>query len=488
MATRAAEGSAAEGSVGARHEGLKAEPHRLIDLTITEKFSFDRDELEEIQLAGLKKRFADLVPHVSVLRRFAEEQKLSEIRTLEDGALLLFPHTMYKSYPLSAVEKNRFDAMTRWIGTLSSVDVSGVDSTGCESIDEWIERLDAQSELRLRHSSGTTGKLSFIPLSTVETRSVIMGIKRSLEGFGDEPNADVESFGTLPMIAFGYRHGSQSFPRSVDAIVEHFYGGDESQVVCLNPGRISADMASLAGRLEGAQAKGALGRAQLSPGLLARREEFLREQAEAPKHLDAFFERISTEFRGRRVILKGVLPPVVNTAVEGLKRGLEGVFAPDSLFFVAGGAKGNALPDDYREQVSRFTGVAFPPPGYGMSEAASAITRMCPEGHYHIVPNLIPYLLDPDSGAVLPRVGVQTGRLGIIDLGTQTRWGGFLTGDEITLNWGDISPCGCGRKGTYIQGEIRRYSEMRGGDDKITCAGAPGIHDKALDFIAGVTG
>jgi hypothetical protein len=178
----------------------------------------------------------------------------------------------------------------------------------------------------------------------------------------------------------------------------------------------------------------------------------------------------------------------VLTAVEGLKRGLENLFAPDSPFSIAGGAKGHSLPEDYKEQVERFTGVKFPQPGYGMSEAASAITRMCPRGHYHIVPNLIPYLLDPDTGAVLPRVGVQTGRFGIIDIGCQTRWGGFLTGDEVTLNYGDFEPCGCGRKGTYIQGEIQRYSELRGGDDKITCAGAPGIHDKAMDFIANIAG
>jgi hypothetical protein len=467
---------------------LKQAPQLLIELPLTAKFSFGRDQLEDIQLAALKMRFSDLVAKVPVLTRFAEEQQLGEIRTIEDGALLLFPHTFYKSYPLAAVESGRFEALTRWIGTLTSIDVSHVNTGGCESIDDWIERLDTQTDLRLRHSSGTTGKLSFIPLSTVETRSVVMGIQRCLEGFGDEPGAHAADFGALPMVAFGYRHGSQSFPRTMDAIVEQCYGGDESQLVCINPGRVSADMASLAGRLEGAQARGARGRVQLSPGLLKRREQFLREQTEAPQHLQNFFDTIATRFRGQKVILNGVLPPVVHAAVAGLKRGLQGLFAPNSPFFVAGGAKGQALPGDYREQVEHFTGVPFPPTGYGMSEAASAITRLCPRGHYHMVPNLIPYLLDPDSGSLLPRRGTQTGRLGIIDVGTQTRWGGFLTGDEVTLNWGDVQPCGCGRKGTFIQGEIRRYSELRGGDDKITCAGAPGIQDKALEFIAGASG
>jgi len=469
------------------HDDLAAHPHKLIALPMNAKFGFDRQELEAIQLTGLQARFAALVDRIPVLRKFAEDQKLTEIRTLEDGALLLFPHSLYKSYPLSAVEKQRFEQLTRWTQALTAIDLSAVDCSGCETIDDWIERLDAQTDLRMRHSSGTTGKLSFIPMSREENLWSVLGIDATFSRFGDEPGSEGVRYGEAPLIAFGYRHGSQSFPRTIEALVEHFYGGDESRVLCMNPGRISADMASLAGRLEGAQARGALGRVQLSPGLMARREQFLEEQAQAPRHLDAFFERLSDEFRGQRVILQGVLPPTVDAAMQGLERGLHHLFAPDSAFFLAGGAKGRALPDNYRELVEKFTGVAFPPSGYGMSEATSALTRMCPQGHFHIVPNLIPYLLDPDSGAPRPRTGTQTGRLGIIDLGCQTRWGGFLTGDEVTLNHGDLTPCGCGRKGSYIEGEIRRYSEIRGGDDKITCAGAPGIHDKALDFIAGAS-
>jgi len=33
---------------------------------------------------------------------------------------------------------------------------------------------------------------------------------------------------------------------------------------------------------------------------------------------------------------------------------------------------------------------------------------------------------------------------------------------------------------------IRRYSESEGGEDKITCAGAPDAHSRALDFITRV--
>jgi hypothetical protein len=151
--------------------------------------------------------------------------------------------------------------------------------------------------------------------------------------------------------------------------------------------------------------------------------------------------------------------------------------------FVAGGMKGRALPDDYRDVVKRFLGVDRIGAGYGMSEVTS-ITSSCAEGYFHLQPFLIPYILDPKSGTPLPRTGVQTGRYGFIDLMAETYWGGFLTGDEVTINWGDREPCACGRIGAYLYDNVRRYSEIEGGDDKITCAGAPEAHDKALNFLA----
>jgi len=41
------------------------------------------------------------------------------------------------------------------------------------------------------------------------------------------------------------------------------------------------------------------------------------------------------------------------------------------------------------------------------------------------------------------------------------------------------------REGPRIHGDkITRYSEEEGGDDKVTCAGAPEANDRALAFIA----
>jgi len=465
---------------------LSRHPERLVDLSTTEKFSFSPADLHDLQLGALKMRFETLADEVPVLGRFAQDQGLKEIRSLEDGALLLLPHTIYKSYPLAAVENGDFDRMTRWLATLTAIDVSGVDASACVSIDDWIDLLDDRTSLRLRHSSGTTGKLSFIPGSVRETHTAAMGFKRFFQGFGDEPDASVTGVGELPIIGFGHRRGAMAFARMLDSVQHHLYRDDRSMIVTTHPGRLSADMLSLGGRLQSAEARGELGKLKLSPELLARREEFMKERAEQPAQLQEFFRLIATRFKGRRVILNGVVPPVVDTAIAAAAQGLRNVFATDSLMFLAGGAKGRKLPEDYPAIVERFTGVRYPRTGFGMSEAASGITRMCPAGRYHILPNIIPYVIHPQSGAVLPRTGVQTGRFGFIDIAAELRWGGFLSGDEITLNQSESSACTCGRLGAFIEGEIRRYSETEGGDDKITCAGAPAVHDNALQFLSSV--
>ncbi len=116
-----------------------------------------------------------------------------------------------------------------------------------------------------------------------------------------------------------------------------------------------------------------------------------------------------------------------------------------------------------------YTGVDHLVMGYGMSEISSHAT-MCEHGHYHLFPWVVPFVLDPDTSDPLPRAGVVTGRAAFFDLLADSRWGGFVTGDEITLDWD--SECACGRTSVFIHDGIQRYSEARGGDDKINCVAA----------------
>src|SRR3546814_18890294 len=97
-----------------------------------------------------------------------------------------------------------------------------------------------------------------------------------------------------------------------------------------------------------------------------------------------------------------------------------------------------------------------------MSEIVAGNSK-CEVGNYHFLPVTVPYVLDVDSGRPLPRTGRQTGRLAVMDLMPENYWGGLLTGDLVTIGgWSD--PCDCGRHGPYLEPDIRRISDLKGGE------------------------
>jgi hypothetical protein len=459
-----------------------AVPEQLIDLTQNEVYSIPLAEQHRIQTAGARKRFSDLVERIPVLKRLAEEQDRSAIDSLDDMAALLVPHSAMKSYPMSFLEKSQFDRLTLWLNGFTTHDLSGVDARGCDSIDDWLMLLDAKTEVRVMHSTGTSGKLSFLPRGTTEMHAMVAGYRRQFDAFRNEPSLLGVPVEQAPIIWMQYRTGAMAQHRHLEWLQKELFGGDATRIVATNPTRFSADAASIGGRLRVAESKGELGKIQISPKLLARRDTFLKDQEKSSAYLDAFFAEVSSRFRGQTVSVMGHVPMLYNIAVQARQRGIENLFARDSFVAAGGGMKGHNLPPDWRETVDRFLGGAALIEGYGMTEVV-AVTRVCPGDHYHLPAWYVPFLLDPATGRVLPRTGTGTGRFGAFDLNAQTYWGGFLTGDEITLSWGDTEPCACGRIGPYVHKGIRRYTEKEGGDDKITCAGAPEAHDKAIDFL-----
>tara|TARA_R110002110_G_scaffold400712_1_gene617255 strand:- start:2888 stop:3376 length:489 start_codon:yes stop_codon:yes gene_type:complete len=156
------------------------------------------------------------------------------------------------------------------------------------------------------------------------------------------------------------------------------------------------------------------------------------------------------------------------------------LFTEDSLVGSGGGNKGQILPADWQQQIEEVVGSPLALV-YGMSELCGMM-NLCSHGHYHVPTTLVLYVLDEHSGNALPRRGQQTGRAAFFDLLPETYWGGFITGDEVTVNWDGT--CGCGRQGEYLYQDIHRFSDKHGGEDKISCAGAPEAQEKAMAFLA----
>jgi hypothetical protein len=456
------------------------DPTQYFGWSVTKMLSIPRAEIDKMQLDGLRLRFNELRDSIDVLKKLADKQNIKEITSVDDVIPLLFPHTMYKAYPPSLLQNNRFDQITKWLSKLTTHDLSGVDTEGCAGIDDWLDRMDAQSPLVVSHTSGTTGTFSFLPWGKDDfdrriKHYTVMFFQKFGEPRPDDPIPNIHS------LNLNYFTGGQMLLRQNPLFVRYIAGSPERFHSAV-PGRFSSDMLYLAGRLRAARAKGEVVR-DINPSLLERMRNHELQQKHLPEQIQEFLLEKSKTLRGERIWVLATWNVLHSAAVQALAAGQRQVFASDSVVLSGGGAKGMTPPADWQEKVLEFIGVREIGMSYGMSEVAGCY-RACEKGYYHQVPWVIPFVLDPDTGNPLPRTGVQTGRAAFFDLLPTAHWGGFISGDEVTIHWDE--PCACGRTTTYYDMNIERYSEKRGGDDKITCAATADAHEEALDFLSSI--
>ena len=86
-------------------EHLMESPSALLDHSYDLSFGLTRAEVDKFQKHWVQKRFADLKDKIVYLNKLAKEHDITEIREVEDVLPLLFGHTVYKSYPMSYLER-----------------------------------------------------------------------------------------------------------------------------------------------------------------------------------------------------------------------------------------------------------------------------------------------------------------------------------------------------------------------------------------------
>jgi hypothetical protein len=446
-------------------------------------FSMESDQVEAWRLNSARSRFNGLRDGVKILGMCADERGIKQIDCYEDIIPLLFQHTQYKSYPLVLVEKGNFRLLTKWLDGLTTVDLSQVDVSGCNSIDSWLEQLEIQADLYVTHTAGTTGKLSFFPRSVLEQALYTFGALKLFEAFGEEAGENIGFDGVrLPAMYPSSRHGRYAANRLLDGYSKYVTPTPD-QVYTMTQGTLSADLVSLSGRVRVAQQKGELDRMELDDSQKITLKRYLQEQDRRPQEVDQFMGQMMTELKGQKVFITTQMSYMSQAAEEGLKRGIKNVFHPDSVGLIGGGTKGAVITDNWEQQVREFTGMRDWRQAYAMSEMVG-LNVMCPNKNYHIPPFHIPFLLDPETGKELPRSGVQTGRYAFLDLLPSTYWGGLVTGDQVTIDWG--GNCGCGRKGAFIHDSVSRYSEQVTGDDKVLCSATVDNTDSALQALLAI--
>ena len=433
-----------------------------------------RSEVEGPQRAALIRRFDAIRPHVTALDKLAGRQGVDRIATVEDAVAVFFDHRVYKSYPLNLIENRHFDRLTAWLGRLTRHDLSSVPLDGLGSVDEWIDRLDAHGML-LGHTTGTSGKLGFIPRSQTEKRAWMAAYREVRRAATGVDTTKVK----IPSFAPGYRSGHHISAKTGYLFAPYEAAGPEGRHV-LYDYPISSDLLALAGRLRTAEERGELDKMKIDPGLLEKWARLIEASRHREEDLERWFAKLAEEFRGQQVWIAGLSAELTRLAVRGLEQGIRCEFAPTSVLMTGGGMKGYAAPADWEQRLEDFFGVTRISSVYGMSECMG-LAPLCEAGYYHFMPYTIPVVLDEDF-VPLPRERVQTGRMAVFDLLAETYWGGFISGDRVTIYWEE--DCACGWKAPRIDRDIARFSELQDGDDKITCAGTAEAYSDFMDYVS----
>jgi hypothetical protein len=431
-------------------------------------------DYESIQLAALQRRFAEQRESIVALKRLADGEQITRVDSFSDALPLFFDHRVYKSYPVSLIERRDFPKLTAWLNRISSMDLPKmIDLSGLKLLDDWLTRID-DSGMLVGHSTGTTGKLSFILRSREEFPAWKAAYWKAWEA---SCGVDLENT-HVPTFFPGHRSGHQMAMKMRTIFNIPAAGGPEHYYSLYNT-PLSSDLLSLAARMQSAEDRGELDRLGLDPVLIEARKVMVEQGRRRTQDTEAWIEKLIHDFRGQRIKMTGTFDDLVRIATAGSAKGLKCAFAPDSIRM--GGVKGlKNTSSDAARLVEDFFGINIGAAVYGMSEITGAAPR-CTQGFYHFMPYMAPILLDRDAKA-LPRQGVQTGRLAMYDPLAATRWGGFISGDQLTIHWEE--DCRCGWKGPRAAAEVTRFSEMEGGDDKITCAGTAEVYNEFMTYVS----
>jgi hypothetical protein len=443
-------------------------------LSWRELLAMSRRDYEPIQLAALQNRFAAQRDSIVALQRLADGEGVTCIDSLNDALPLFFDHRVYKSYPIALIERRDFPKLTAWLNRLTSMDMpAALDLSGLTLLDDWLSRIDA-SGMVIGHSTGTTGKLSFILRSRAEEAPWRATYWKAWEA---SSGVELEHV-PIPTFFPGHRGGHQMAMKLRTLFNMPAAGGPEHYHTLYDT-PLSSDLLSLAARMQTAEDRGELDKLGLDPALIDARRVMIEQGRRREQDTAAWVEAMVENFRGKRVKMTGTFDDLVRIATAGAAKGLKCDFAPDSI--MQGGTKGwKHTATSASQLVKDFFDIKTTCAMFGMSEITGYAPR-CAEGFFHFMPYMVVFVLDADTKP-LPRSGVQTGRLAMYDPLAATRWGGFISGDKVTIHWDE--DCACGWKGPRAHPIITRFSEAEGGDDKITCAGTAEVYNEFMSYVA----
>lgn len=422
-------------------------------------FDITPDDLLPIQLEAANERLQGQADAIPLLANRAEAAGVKEVKRLHDLVPLLFAHTTYKTYAEGWLNEGRWERMGKWLATVSTRAVDGLDTAGVDTLDDWIKRLETVGHY-LSCSSGTTGKPAMLSCTEGDIElSAKINIEALLWATGLARGEDRKFLGLGPQFAAPREDAIRQ--AMVDCFSSRYppYQFGDGEPITVGS---MVDMITLRRKLTDGTAR---------PNEIAEFERVAAQRAadmetSANKAIDAVIET-----REVPLLATGMFATLYQIA-EGIRAQGHGGddFNPTNAMMVAGGLKGAALPANYREYILETFNVAEERlyHAYSMREI-NATFPLCHAGRYHISPWVIMLPLDTAGEQILTADTAEIeARAAFFDASIEGRWGGVISGDKVSVSF---AKCRCGHQGPTVGRDITRYADLPGGD-KISCAGS----------------
>jgi Acyl-protein synthetase, LuxE len=398
---------------------------------------FDEREVAEVRSRAILLTHGWYVDRIPVYGQLAEEREavdLDDVRIVADECL--FGTELFKSYDPRWLEEARYDRMTDWLRRLFVRDPR-VALDGVDDVETWRDRLRGD-QIHLMYSSGTSGRLSFVPRDVATWRALCENPRfysRPL-GDGDEPTVGASDCLILGPrgSGFGLQAAGIGLARTAERthyLFDTLFDADTFRSLRSTSPRVARD----SGTAEFVEAT-----TVERDGAYAAALAFLREAVAGNRRVAVFGPPFQVAELCARVRAEGT----------GLR------LPPGSSVLTGGGWKLNeherVTQAELAERVDGALGVPRPylVDAYSTAEL-NCVLVSCGEGRYH-VPPLIEAVVVDDLFMTVHGDDV-TGRLGFLDPFARSYPGFFVTGDIGRLVCGG---CKCGLSGPAFVGEIRR--------------------------------
>ena len=381
---------------------------------------------------------------------------------------LLFPHSVYKSYPESFLIEEKWGHLGKWLGAVSPYPISPIETSDVTGIDDWIERLAAKGHY-VSCSSGTTGKSAMLLASEADmdwSRRDTVNVFSW--GSGVQPTRDRRMIGLAP----------------IAAVPKNLVIGEAQQAAFGDPAkerfRLPIPPITVGSLTKMVVLRKKIADGTARPEELADFEQTSRERQETLEAAMITGAEALIKYRDEKLYISGLWNALYQVAKIVRDMGYSAKdFHPDNCIYVGGGLKRAQLPPDYQEFVHQTFNIPASRDfqNYSMQELNSGMPKCRRAAGITCRRGWCPSSLTRKAA---PCCRTRPARSRVAPPSSTSRSTGAGAESSPATRSPSISvPAPVAARSPSVRNNIVRYADIQG-DDKIGCAGTVDAYVRGL--------